>query len=413
MSKAWSKTGYLKATPAKVDQKQGVIRGVKICSQGEAAGHGVHLDEEFIDTLVQQGNASKRGLKARFGHPSMCSQALGTFIGRFKNFSRGATKRNDGTDAACCFGDLHLSESAKETPNGDLHAYVLAMAENEADMFGTSIVFTQGQRYRRDQHGKKLYPRNQDGSWSDAYDQAGKAGSPDFVECKTLHACDCVDDPAANDGLFSAFAGETVAGQISEFLDQHPQVFELLEQSPEVMEAITRYGDRFDEFFSRYQQYRNQDISNPPPATSTDKEAEMADENKGTTPEATETETAASAEQTSAPETTVAASTDAHTPNVDEAITAALAADRKRAAEIDELGEKFGFGTDAKKFKADGKSVDEFRTHILNKSPEDWRASLAIKNPATQAAEQELSDSSEGTAAVNRIKEKRQARYSS
>lgn len=406
MSKKWFRTGYLKGMPAQVDQEAGVIRTVKVCSEGEAAGHGFHVDEEFIATLVSQGNGSKKGLKARFGHPTMCSEALGTFIGRFKNFSKGTTVRDDGTKAACCFADLHLSESAKDTPNGDLHGYVMAMAENEADMFGTSIVFKTGPRYRRNSKGEKIYPRNQAGEWNDEFDQAG---GPDYVECEQLMACDCVDDPAANDGLFSGFAGETVAGQISDFLDLHPQLFQLLEDNPEVMEVIAQHGDKFEEFFSRYREYRARLTQNNNESdNSTIKEANMSDETKETkapdTVENPETKTDDTPEKETAPEAAASQPVD-----VQAAVNEALAKDRKRAAEIEELGEKFGFTEAAKEFKEGGKSVEEFRKYILNKSPEDWRESLAIKNPAEQVSEEALETNAEGQEAVDRIKASRRA----
>ena len=251
--KRWADTGCLKSKPREMDQKSGVITGVKVCSAGEAKGHGFFVDGEFINSVAAQGAATKNGLKARFGHPNMCSEALGTYIGRFKNFSTGTTVRDDGSEAECCFADLHLSDTAKSTPNGDLYSYIMELAANEGDVFGTSIVFVQGPNYRKTEQGEKVYPYDVDGRRNEEY---RKAGGPDYVECKNLLACDCVDDPAANDGLFSAFSGETIAGQITEFLDLHPQVFTLLTDNPEVMGAISQYGDKFDEFLARYQEHR-------------------------------------------------------------------------------------------------------------------------------------------------------------
>lgn len=265
----WMGTTCLRSKPEKVDAKTGVIRGVKVCTEGEAKGHGVHLDNDFIDTVVAQGSAYSRGLKARFGHPNMCNESLGTYLGRFQNFQRGETVREDGTSAACCFADLHLSDTAKETPSGDLFAYLLSMAEDEADMFGASIVFHVGKTYRRDKKtGEKAYRRihesfreisvwyvKEDGERL-SKDEEKDLTDELFVECKKLVACDCVDDPAVNDGLFSAFSGGTVAGQITQFLDLHPHVFEILEQSPEIVEAVAKYGRRFDQFLTRYREYR-------------------------------------------------------------------------------------------------------------------------------------------------------------
>lgn len=399
MPKRWLDTACLRAKPAAVDLEAGIIRGVKVCSEGEAKGHGVSLDSEFIDTVAKLGRQSKRGLKARFGHPNMCSESLGTYIGRFKNFSTGTTTREDGTKAACCFADLYLSESAKDAPGGDLHAYIVSMAENEADMFGTSIVFTQGNRYRRNEQGEKIYPRTQDGRWNDEFDKANK---PDFVECQTLHACDCVDEPAANDGLFSAFSGDTVAGQITEFLDLHPQVFQLLEDSPEVMAAIASYGHRFDEFLSKYREYRAA-------AGETSEEDYMSQEN--TTVEQQELQAGQQPETGS--DTPALEQAPTQQVDVDAAVQAALQTDRKRQREIRELGAKFGFTAAAEQFAESGQSVAEFRAHILNKSPEDWRASLAVKNPSTQETEASLEATEEGNSAVASIKERRQKQYGS
>lgn len=98
-------------------------------------------------------------------------------------------------------------------------------------------------------------------------------------------------------------------------------------------------------------------------------------------------------------------------PTVEEAVAAALKVDRQRQADIRELGTRFGFQGDAETFSAEGKSLEDFRAHILNQSPEKWRASLTIKNPANQQSEEDLRGNSEGDAAVAKIKERRQARY--
>ena len=247
-----------------------MIHGVSTCGVGEAKGHGVHLDREFIGRLVELGQAKERGVKARFGHPNMCSTALGTYLGKFKNWREGTTYR-DGHPVPSAIADLHLSERAKKAPGGDLYTYVLEMAENEPDVFGSSIVFTPGRCYKlseeeddsemgkgdkdgdEDKDGKKgrkrkkVYPDDQEG-WRSAPD-------PIFVEIEELHACDAVDDPAANDGLFSRFSEGMISAQVTEFLDLHPEVLTLLD-NPEVVEALSLYGDRVDGFLTRYRTYR-------------------------------------------------------------------------------------------------------------------------------------------------------------
>jgi len=249
MSK-WMSTGYLKSKPTGgINREAGIIEGVKVCTEGEASGHGVNLDSEFISTVVRFGNERKQGLKARFGHPNMCSTALGTFLGRHKNFRTETTVRDDGSKALTAVADMFLSNEAKETPNGNLYDYVLGLAENEPDMFGTSISFTPGREYRKTAAGENVY---------EPTDSKEPLSAEVYVECSELHACDCVDEPAANDGLFSRFSNETIAGQITEFMDLNPQVWEAVQTNPSILEALSRYGNKMDEFMDRYREYREQ-----------------------------------------------------------------------------------------------------------------------------------------------------------
>ena len=259
----WLASSVLRARPeGKVDHEQGIIPGISVCTVGEAKGHDVHLDSEFIGRVVELGNEQSHGLKARFGHPNMCDTALGTFLGRFKNF------REDGNKARA---DLFLSNSAKDTPNGDLHSYVMSMAENEPDMFGTSIVFSQGAAYQRGPDGNKMTDPQE---WSD--------DAPMFIECEQLHACDAVDEPAANEGMFSRFSGGTIAGQVTEFLDTHPEIFDAIQGNPEILSAFADHSGRVDGFIERYKAYRATQTGE-----STMKKTEASAESQGTVVEDT------------------------------------------------------------------------------------------------------------------------------
>ncbi len=210
----WFRSSSTFAKRGTVDREKGAIFGVSVNTVGEAKGHGVHLEQSFVERVAELGNAEKNGLKARFGHPSMCSTALGTLLGRFRNF------RVEGEQV---LADLFLSNSAKETPGGNLYDYVLSLAESESDMFGTSIVFTIGEEYQLEGDDKT------------------------FVTCGKLHACDVVDDPAANpDGLFSAFNQNALSAQVSEFLGTHPEVYEMLSNQPEVVEQFIKNYEQFN-----------------------------------------------------------------------------------------------------------------------------------------------------------------------
>jgi hypothetical protein len=142
----------------------------------------------------------------------MCSTALGTYLGRFHNYS---------FNGNAVTADLHLDNSSKTSPNGNLFDYVITMAETNPDMFGASIAFE-----------------------SDAFDTAeieseGTKKTVNLFRLKELRATDIVDDPAATNGLFSA---DTLPGQATAFLDQNPELTELIFNKPEsVIEFLQSY----------------------------------------------------------------------------------------------------------------------------------------------------------------------------
>jgi hypothetical protein len=117
---------------------------------------------------------------------------MGTFIGRSKNFRR---------EGNLVRADLYLSEAAKESPNGDLHSYVLALAKEDPLAFGASMVFRGEHAYQKDKDGK---------------DDAKK---PMLTRVDKLLACDVVDSPAANpNGLFSE--EDSLAETLTSFLNR-------------------------------------------------------------------------------------------------------------------------------------------------------------------------------------------------
>jgi hypothetical protein len=252
------KTIAFRAKPGAVDEVDGltVIHDVSVTTEGEALGHGVWLEEEFVQAVVDQGNALKMGAKARFGHPTMCSQALGTYLGRFKNFRM----MDSGTGKAKAIADMHLSESAKKSPSGNIHDYVAAMAQSESDMFGASIVFQPGETYRKNEkNGRKAFigwTRDGEAYWT--YEDGEDADEKDlssklYASIKKLEGADFVDSPAANpDGLYSEFSAQTIAGQVGQFFDEFPDVVRMLATNPEIVQIMKNHGDKIDVFLAAY-----------------------------------------------------------------------------------------------------------------------------------------------------------------
>lgn len=216
---------------APVSVEGDVIQGCSIVTVGEALGHGVQLDASFVKDCYEQATKLKMGLKSRFGHPSMCNEALGTYLGRFKNFSLS----EDGTQL---FGDLHIAASSHKSPHGDIGAYVTQLAKDDPEAFGTSIVFGIGGLYALDEDGKPY-------DVEEGYD----GDELPFVKLGKLYDCDFVDEPAANpNGLFSA---TSVAGTLNQFFSKHPEVKALLEKNENVVDIIQKYGVNIRQYLSQ------------------------------------------------------------------------------------------------------------------------------------------------------------------
>jgi hypothetical protein len=216
----------------RIDKEAGIIYGAAINTVGMAKGHGVQLDQSFVDEVARQGAEQGRtGIKVRFGHPTMCGNALldAPFIGRAKNFS---------VDGDVARADIFLSNSAMDTPAGNLYERTLALAAEDPDMFGMSIVFTPGASFKVGEDGEKVF----DGEAG----FAEMAGDP-FATVEKLHGVDVVDEPAANAGLFGSFDATQFAEVATDFLDNNERLWELIDQNPDVVKQfMARYKSRHE-----------------------------------------------------------------------------------------------------------------------------------------------------------------------
>ena len=185
----------------------GLIRGAAIITRGEALGHGAWIDADMLAQVADALNAAPNGIKSRFTHPSLSGDGLGKFLGRAFD------ARVEGDRV---LADVHLSPRSHDTPEGDLGEYVLAMADDEADAFGVSIVFN------HDAEAEEKFMLDNGAEWVETYFGMELRGfeSPDELNVNNypharlavLSAADVVDDPAANpDGMFHRGGGDGVA----------------------------------------------------------------------------------------------------------------------------------------------------------------------------------------------------------
>lgn len=250
----------------KIDKENEILHDVQITLEGEAKGHGVYLDREFCEAVAEAGNATGDvGLKVRYGHPAMCSDAIGTELGRAKNFRVVEVEREiDGekVTAAGVIADIEILKSAHSAPQGDIAAHVLAVAEEDPGQFGQSIVFTysdwvvkdkDGNRHSYEEEVSKPFAKwneeHPDALYSerlkkskelyDAWIEQSADGKLYAVLGK-LHGTDFTDTPAATDGIFST---GTLAEEAEQMLDEHPQILEVLNSNPKsVVEFLERTG---------------------------------------------------------------------------------------------------------------------------------------------------------------------------
>ncbi|MFN3758458.1 MAG: hypothetical protein ACK4SF_04505 [Algoriphagus aquaeductus] len=230
-----------KEAGSKVNAETRIISDVILCQVGEAKGHGVHLEQSFIEAGIAyaQKHYTKIGMKCRFGHPAMSNDALGTEVGKFHNFRVVDDKM---------VADLHIYASANLSPThpgaGD---WILSMAEEDPSAIMCSIVFTVDHFYQY--HEGKAYEVEPDYShsrsrWkSTSKDHEYNPNEPVYVALGELWATDLVDEGAATDKLFSATVNpDKFAVIATQFLDEHPKIAEFLGKQPhKLQEFLTKY----------------------------------------------------------------------------------------------------------------------------------------------------------------------------
>lgn len=167
-----------------VDQENKILLGYIVAEAGpfKSKGRG-EFDSQSLRMIVEQGNAAKMGLKSRFGHPGMSSDALGTHLGRAKNF------RMDGDKIVRA--DLHLAPASFTSPKGNLGQHVLDMAADDPLAIGSSLVIEPDKKYRLNEDGTRMSGPDQE-------------PLPPLWYPKKLFASDIVDEGDSTNSLLSA-----------------------------------------------------------------------------------------------------------------------------------------------------------------------------------------------------------------
>lgn len=188
-----------------LDEPNGILHKVVVAQIGKVKSYFEEIDSVTLSQIEKLGNEKENGVKARFGHPNMCTSSFGTYIGRFRDFQ----VQDDSVLA-----DLHLDEVCKSSPSGNLYDYIMTMAKKNPDMFGASIAFVPA-------------------------DPAIGEGEYPFTRVQDLLAADLVDDPAATKSLFAV---DSFSYQATRFLDENPAIPWLIAKKPEtIIEFMLKY----------------------------------------------------------------------------------------------------------------------------------------------------------------------------
>lgn len=191
--------------PPRIDRDAGVIRGVAVMQAvEEASGHRVAIDTKALQAVVALGNAAPNGIKVRFTHPGMCDDGMGKMLGRVRNFRM----TSDNEVAA----DLHLNESSAKSPDGDLRAYVLGLAEEDPESFGLSAVVMSDHVWKMADGSESPASKQIDEDTHEMVPRPdGALGKFPVLRPLKLSAVDVVDEPAATrGGLLAAFSANGV-----------------------------------------------------------------------------------------------------------------------------------------------------------------------------------------------------------
>ena len=236
------RTDAARQPPARVDREGGVIYGAAMMQTGDLNSGDVRpftADSETLQQVEQLGNAARNGIKARFTHPNMSNDGMGSYLGRWTNF------RIDGDTVRA---DLHIADAAYTSPQGDLGNYVMDLAEQDPEAFGISMAT------QLDQQNYAEF----EATYSRESDREKRKAMRWPMRFTAMKAGDVVDSPAATrTGLFSLTEADprNLPAQATALLDTY------FSDAP--AEAVRA---RINGFLDRYFSSRGDDMPEPTPA---------------------------------------------------------------------------------------------------------------------------------------------------
>ena len=217
---AYFRTTRTAEQPARVDRKANIIFGANLMQVGDLNDGDVRpwtVDAETLSQAQRLMSKSHNGAKARFTHPNMSSDGMGSYLGRWKNVR---------VDGGTLRGDLHIADAAFKSPQGDLGTYVMDLAESDPQAFGVSLATKIDENNlndfkRKSEDGQKWPMRFSDVRAGDIVDEPAATRGGMF----DLTTPDLRNLPAQATVLLSTYFGDAdpsvVRGRINAFLDRY------------------------------------------------------------------------------------------------------------------------------------------------------------------------------------------------
>lgn len=323
--------------PSKVDRKANIIFGANLMQVGDLNGGDERnwtVDSETLRNAYDLMTRGNNGSKARFTHPNMSSDGMGSYLGRWKNVR---------VDGGTLRGDLHIADAAFRSPQGDLGTYVMDLAESDPEAFGVSLAT------QLDHGDRETFRKSED----------SKAGKKWPMRFAAVRAADIVDEPAATrGGLFDLTTPDlrNLPAQATALLTTY-----FGDAEPDVIRG------RINSFLDRYLSERTKTMADSVPAN--DKPTETQTPSADTTPVTPAADVSA---VTPAPEVTTTATTDF------------AAIERDRCKKIRALCELAGCGDKFNMFVDGGFSVEQTQAAL--------RDIVVKKNPAVSSAPEPPAD---------------------
>ena len=194
---------FATATESRVDAENGILRGVRVISLGEAKGHSfmgepIIVDQTTIAEVVSAAATFSDGVPVKLAHGTDIEELIGSI-------------RDVVNDGDCARGNLYLLKSHEN------YATIIEMAETMPSNFGISISFMNAPEavYGNDQE-----PDGDEDDEEDEDEAIAQVINPQYAEqigndivayaarvCE-LYSADLVQAPACNPSLFSEIMSE-------------------------------------------------------------------------------------------------------------------------------------------------------------------------------------------------------------